>query len=99
MNIFNTILEKIKFLILENKDELNIENLNDFKGVVVESPPTKFNYDLSSNICLILAKLNNLNPVELADKFKIKLIEEKNYFDEIEVAGPGFLNFRLKDFF
>ena len=25
--------------------------------------------------------------------------EEKNYFDEIEVAGPGFLNFRLKDFF
>ena len=92
MNIFNTILEKIKFLILENKDELNIENLNDFKGVVVESPPTKFNYDLSSNICLILAKLNNLNPVELADKFKIKLNEEKNYFDEIEVAG-------LKDFF
>ena len=50
MNIFNTILEKIKFLILENKDELNIENLNDFKGVVVESPPTKFNYDLSQKI-------------------------------------------------
>ena len=99
MNIFENISDKIKSLILKNKDTLNIKNHNDFQGVVVENPPAEFNYDLSSNVCLILARINNLKPRDLAENFMFTLLNEKDTFEKIEVAGPGFLNFKLKDFF
>ncbi|MDA9623672.1 arginine--tRNA ligase [Pelagibacteraceae bacterium] len=94
MNIFEKFLINFKSQILENKNKLNLNNLNEFKGVVVEKPPVEFNFDLSCNISLILAKLNNQNPRELA--IKIKSIFEKNSeIDKIEIAGPGFLNIKL----
>ena len=94
MNIFEKFLVNFKSQILENKDKLNLNNLNKFKGVVVENPPVEFNFDLSCNISLILAKLNNQNPKELA--IKIKSIFEKNdQIEAIEIAGPGFLNIKL----
>ena len=58
MNIFAEYLNKISTLVLENKNFLQLDNLNNFKGVTVESPPSDFNCDLSSNICLVMAKLN-----------------------------------------
>ena len=73
MNIFEKFLINFKSQILENKNKLNLNNLNEFKGVVVEKPPVEFNFDLSCNISLILAKLNNQNPRDLA--IKIKSIE------------------------
>ncbi len=94
MNIFEKFLINFKSQILENKNELSLNNLNEFKGVVVENPPVEFNFDLSCNISLILAKLNNQNPRELA--IKIKSIFEKNSeIKKIEIAGPGFLNIKL----
>ena len=56
MNIFNTYLKKIKSSVLKNQRELSIKNVDNFKGIVVESPPLEFNFDLSSNVSLVLAK-------------------------------------------
>mgnify|MGYP003686764233 FL=1 len=74
MNIFDNFLVKIQNLILANIKELNLNNLNKFKGVVVESPPENFNFDLSSNVALILGKINKINPIELSKKIKLILI-------------------------
>ena len=74
MNIFDNFLVKIQNLILANIKELNLNNLNKFKGVVVESPPENFNFDLSSNVALILGKINKINPIELSEKNKLILI-------------------------
>ena len=41
----------------------------------MENPPDKFDFDLSTNICMVLAKKNNLNPVDLSQKIK-KLIKK-----------------------
>ena len=95
MNIFDKFLHEIKLLLNNNFKTLNLNNFNDFKGVVVENPPVEFNQDLSSNVALILAKLNGLKPKELAEKIKILLLKNREDIKEIEVAGPGFLNIKF----
>ena len=95
MNIFEEYIKKITDLILKNKKILNLENLNNFKGVVVESPPAEFNFDLSCNAGLLLGKINKINPIELSKKIKDLILKELKDFEKIEIAGPGFLNLKL----
>ncbi len=95
MNIFEYYQKKILSIIKKNKDKLNLKKLNNFKGVVLESPPDSFDSDISSNVALILAKLNGINPKELSQNLKILISKNIKDFDKIEVAGPGFLNFDL----
>ena len=70
MNIFEEYIKKIIGVINKNQKLLKVENLNNFKGIILEIPPAVFNSDLSCNVALILAKLNNINTKELAIKIK-----------------------------
>ena len=56
MNIFEIYLKKIQDLIVANSSSLKIKNNISFSGTLVETPPQEFNYDLSSNIALVLGK-------------------------------------------
>ena len=95
MNIFEEYLKKINSLIDKNKEILKLDNLNNFKGIVVETPPEEFNFDLSCNASLILAKINKINPKELANKIKDLILKNLTDFEIIDIAGPGFLNLKL----
>ena len=95
MNIFEEYINKITALILKNQKLLKLDNLNNFKGIVVESPPVEFNFDLSCNAGLVLGKINKINPKELANKIKDLILKDLKDFEKIEIAGPGFLNLKL----
>ena len=95
MNIFENYLSKINKIILENKEILKLKNLENLNNINLEVPPDQFNHDLSSNVSLVLAKSNKLNPVNLAKNIKDLFLKKINHFEEIEVAGPGFLNMKL----
>ena len=95
MNIFEKYLSKINNLILQNKDNLKLKNFDNIQNINLEVPPEHFNFDLSSNVSLILAKSNNLNPKNLALSLKNLLLNKINHFEKVEVAGPGFLNIKL----
>ncbi len=95
MNIFENYLLKIYKLIKDNKDILQLKNLDNLKDINLEVPPEHFNYDLSTNVSLILSKANKINPIDLSNKIKELLLKEINHFEKIEVAGPGFLNIKL----
>ena len=97
MNIFEKYLNKINNLIFKNKKFLELSNLNEFQGVTVETPPPDFNFDLSSNVSLVLGKINKINPIELSLKIKKLILNNLDDFDNIEVAGPGFLNLKLSN--
>ncbi len=97
MNIFEHYLKEICGLVKKNKNELKLINFNDFKNITVETPPSNFNFDLSTNISLVLGKLNNLNPKDLSLQIKNILKNNINDFNEIEIAGPGFLNINISD--
>ena len=95
MNIFENYLAKINKIILENKLFLNLENIDNLNDVNLEVPPEHFNCDLSTNVCLILAKANKIAPNKLAKDIKNLLLKKVNHFEKVEVAGPGFLNIKL----
>ncbi len=97
MNIFEENLKKISDLIIKNKDLLKLNNLNNFSGVTIETPPPDFNFDLSCNASLVLGKVNNLNPRVLADKIKDIIILNIDDFSDVEIAGPGFINIKLSN--
>ena len=95
MNIFNKIEKELIDIVSEKKKELKLIQLNNFKGITVESPPQEFDFDLSSNIALILGKTNGIKPFELASNIKKLVILKSKNIETIEVAGPGFLNIKL----
>ena len=95
MNIFEEYLNKITTLIFKNQKLLKLNNLSNFKGIVVESPPVEFNFDLSCNAGLILGKINKINPNELSNKIKELILKDLKDFESIEIAGPGFINLKL----
>ena len=95
MNIFESYLKKISNLIKKNQKELNLIETNNFRGVTLEIPPTKIKFDLSTNICMVLAKLNKINPNELSTKVKDLIQKNISDFKDLEIAGPGFLNIIL----
>ena len=70
MNIFENYSKEIRLLVFNHKDELNLKELNNFKGMTVENPPIAFNFDLSCNVGLILGKINKLNPKNFYSSIK-----------------------------
>ena len=59
MNIFKNYLDKIKKVITPKFKDLNIDSKIDVKGALFEIPPESFDFDLSSNIALVLANVYN----------------------------------------
>ncbi len=97
MNIFEKLKKDIIDTVEQNKKNLNIKLNDNYKGVVVETPPKEIKYDLSCNIALVLAKKNNLNPINLAEKIKSLLKGNTNNFDRLEILKPGFINIKLSN--
>ena len=95
MNIFENYLSKINKIILDKQKILKLKILGNIDNVNLEVPPNHFNYDLSTNIALVLAKSNKLNPINLAKDIKDLLLKNINHFEQIDIAGPGFLNIKL----
>jgi arginyl-tRNA synthetase len=95
MNIFEYYLSIIQNLILDHKDEFKLKDLDNLDSVNLEVPPEPFDFDLSCNISLVLAKSNKLNPKILASQYKDFFLSKIIDFEKIEIAGPGFLNIKL----
>ena len=67
----------------------------DFSRVIVEPPRDLFHGDMATNASLVLAKSAGKKPRELAEIIKT-ILEENDDIATVEIAGPGFVNFRLK---
>ncbi len=65
-------------------------------GVVVERPARREHGDWSTNAALVSAKAAGRNPRELGQALADHLTEHRPpHVEELEIAGPGFVNFRL----
>jgi arginyl-tRNA synthetase len=67
----------------------------DFARIAVEPPRDPSHGDLSTNAAMVLAKPAGMNPRALAEKLAEKLKAEEGV-TEVTIAGPGFINIRLK---
>ena len=77
--------------ILNQQYNLNIED----GMVMIEIPKDSNNGDYSSNVAMRLAKNLKRKPQQIAEELKDILLEKLDYVENIEVAGPGFINFWL----
>ncbi|MEO5774183.1 MAG: arginine--tRNA ligase [Sphingomicrobium sp.] len=64
-------------------------------NVAVEPPRDAAHGDLATNAAMVLAKGAGTNPRALAELIKAKL-EKISAVTSVEVAGPGFINLRLR---
>ncbi len=86
----NKEIEKFLSSVVNNKKNINS---------IIKKSSTSISDDLkkghiTSNVCMVAASILKLNPKNLAEDLKTRL-EKIDKFDNVEVAGPGFLNISL----
>ncbi len=80
-NIIKAIEEALKKLKIKSKIELT---------------PSKDHGDFSTNIAMKLAKELGKSPREIAKDITEAIDKETNQIEKLEIAGPGFINFFMK---
>jgi arginyl-tRNA synthetase len=73
-----------------------------YEGLVkltFEKPKDETHGDLTTNVAMLLAKSVKKNPRAVAQEITGKLDLDPKYVSKIEIAGPGFINFRFTEEF
>ena len=65
--------------------------------IEIEIPKEKSHGDFSTNIAMKLTKILRNSPQNIANALIAEIKTEGTYVEKIEIAGPGFINFYLKD--
>ncbi|MER9922632.1 arginine--tRNA ligase [Mesorhizobium sp. M0048] len=98
MNIFadfnERIIKAVEALDLKDKDGAS----PDLSRIAVEPPRDASHGDLATNAAMVLAKPTGQNPRALAERLAEALRADED-IAAAEIAGPGFVNLRLKDGF
>ncbi len=86
--------ETLKKALIKATEELGIKAIN----INLTHPEDNTFGDFSTNIALVYSKEMKISPKDLAEKI-VKAIEADmtNDVESINIAGPGFINFKLKD--
>ena len=99
MNIFDEYLEKIKEILSDLSKNGNLILPDKLDGITAEIPPAKFNYDISTNVAMVLSKLNNKSPTDLANILSDALKKSDKLIEDISIVKPGFINIKFKPIF
>ncbi len=99
MNIFEQYLDKIKKTLLDFSKKGDLILPDSLDGVTAEIPPSKFKSDISTNVAMVLSKINKKPPIELANTLSEEIKKNDKLIDEISVVKPGFINIKLKPIF
>ncbi|WP_440651388.1 arginine--tRNA ligase [Candidatus Pelagibacter sp. HIMB1495] len=96
MNIFELYLDKIKSVIVDLNKNNKLEIPENFTGINAEIPPPKFDCDISTNVAMVLSKINKTSPLQLAEKLAPEIKNNDSEIETISVAKPGFINIKFK---
>ena len=97
MNIFDFYLDKIIILIKRLNEEGTLELPESLNGINVDIPPANFDCDISTNVSMVLSKINKKSPIDIANKLKGLMEKEDPNIELISVAKPGFINIKFKN--
>ena len=67
MNIFGKYIEKINETLSELSKKGDLVLPDKLDGITAEIPPTKFDSDISTNVAMVLSKINKKTPIDLAN--------------------------------
>ena len=98
MNIFEIYREKIVNLLKELSKKNILQLPDSLNNINVDIPPAKFDGDISSNVAMILSKLNKKSPNDIANLIINEIKKDQN-IESIAVEKPGFINIKFKKSF
>ena len=99
MNIFDQYLDKIKKILLDFSKKGDLILPDKLDGITAEIPPSKFDSDISTNVAMVLSKINKKSPIELANILSEEIKKKDKLIDEISIVKPGFINIKFKPIF
>lgn len=67
----------------------------DSRPVSIELPRQRSHGDYASNVAMVMSKQLKMKPRDLAEKITTSLVDPDGLVASAEVAGPGFINFKL----
>jgi arginyl-tRNA synthetase len=95
VNIYKTFEDKLRVILQDLSSAGQLPSDLDMTRVVVEPPRDRSHGDMATNAAMVLSKLTKKAPRDLAAMIAPEL-EKLDEVETVEIAGPGFINFRLK---
>ncbi len=99
MNIFDQYLDKIKKILLNLSKNGKLILPEKLDGITAEIPPLKFDSDISTNVAMVLSKINKRSPTDLAKTLADAIKDNDKLIENITIIKPGFINIKLKPIF
>ena len=99
MNIFEQYQNKIKKILIDFSKTGGLILPDKLDSITTEIPPVKFNSDISTNVAMVLSKINKKDPISLANILSDKIKNHDPLIDEITIIKPGFINIKFKTIF
>lgn len=95
MNVLDQMYDKVKEAIADAAVAGGLAAREELPAFVLEVPKDKAHGDLATNAAMQLTKLAKKNPRIIAETIIANLNGEKFGIQSAEIAGPGFINFRM----
>ena len=99
MNIFDQYSDKIKNILLDLAKKGVLILPEKLDGITTEVPPSKFNSDISTNVAMVLSKINKKSPTDLAAILTEAIKKNDELIEDISIIKPGFINIKFKAIF
>jgi len=100
MNIIEKVKNEINEEIVNSLGRLKEQGKISFNSIpefVLEVPRDKNHGDFATNIAMLMTKEAKKNPREISTLLTEEMDLNKTKIDTIQIAGPGFINFKLKE--
>lgn len=99
MNTLAQTEETLKQAIMDAILQANLVQEDELPAIQLEKPKEKAHGDFATNIAMQLARFAKKAPRLIAEDIVATLDHEEASIETVEIAGPGFINFFMKDNF
>ena len=99
MNIFDIYLDKIKKIIISQEKIGILKIPKNLDMINVDIPPKQFDCDISTNVAMVLSKINQKSSIDLANQLAELIKKGDVNINSIIVAKPGFINIKFQQNF
>ncbi|MBP1964076.1 arginine--tRNA ligase [Paenibacillus aceris] len=95
MDVLNEVKVIVKQAIADAVAAAGIVDAAQLPEIILEVPKEKTHGDFATNIAMQLTRIAKQNPRQIAEQIIANLQKDKANIAEAEIAGPGFINFKM----
>ncbi|WP_066188143.1 arginine--tRNA ligase [Gracilibacillus timonensis] len=97
MNVMQELQEKVKAEIKQAVVKAKLAAEAEVPDIILEKPKDKAHGDYATNIAMQLARIAKKPPRQIAEELTAQLDTAKVSIKQVDIAGPGFINFTMNN--